>query len=197
MTLLSITRKLLCCLLAVCLVAATSPGSAAANGRETIATFRGVIFEQDERTPLAGAALIALNVATGETRWNRMTGADGVYEFAGLTPGAYEIAIEVAGSLFVAEAPLELTAGEDSVIYLAAVPGVPARQEIPFLSTPAGVAKILEPDRVPGAPEQRSKKRRYFLIGTGSVFALLLVGAAGGGDGESGGREDPVSRSQP
>src|SRR5207245_1370139 len=80
------------------------PGFVArAGAAEGNAIVHGTIFEPDESSRLAGAKVTAINVKTGKQYASDVTGDNGDFEIVGLPAGTYDIAVEVGGSLFVAD----------------------------------------------------------------------------------------------
>jgi hypothetical protein len=89
---------------AVCLLALVFLG-VAADGAST-ASWNGVLTDSAGKA-IAGAS-ITLKSSSAEHEYTAATTADGKFAFAAITPGAYQISVNVGGNVHTAEAPFRV-----------------------------------------------------------------------------------------
>jgi len=101
---------------------------------------RGTLFQADEKTPLAGAKVIAINLRTGKQVTSEPTGENGSYAVTGLTGGTYDVVVEVGGNLFVVDNIVDLAPGEGVSRSFSVQPQRPANRKIAKMAMPKGSA---------------------------------------------------------
>jgi hypothetical protein len=137
--------------------------------------------------PLAGAKVLAYHLSTEELFISEPTSAGGQYIIAGLPYGYFDLAVESAEGIFVADQVFNVPPTGKSVLTFNLVPfsaGAPGtaddRRSFPGTEDdPVGVAQVEE--KMKGADFWTSKAGIAILAGAGGTILLLLVG--GGGDG--------------
>jgi hypothetical protein len=101
---------------------------------------RGTLYQADEKTPLAGAKVIAINVRTGRQFTSEATTEGGAYAVTGLTGGTYDIVLEVGGNLFVVDNIVDISPGEGVSRSFSVQPQRPANRKIAKMAAPKGSA---------------------------------------------------------
>ena len=145
--------------------AAQSPPAETGHG-----SIHGTLYQTDESTRLAGAKVTAINVRTGRQYTSDVTTDNGNYGVEGLPAGTYDVVIEVAGSLFVADHILDLGPGEGLSKSYSVQPQRPANRAIAKLPPPKGSATVVGETAVQ-APFWTSP-------GGKTLIAILSAGAA-------------------
>jgi len=167
------------CLLSGPTLTAAQDAPAPAVDQAGRGSLSGTLYQPDEKGPLAGAKVTAINTRAGKQYTSNVTTANGRYEIDGLPTGLYDVVIEVGGNLFVTERILDIKSGEDVSKSYAVQPMRPANREIPNLPAPQKSATLL------GEVEAK----RPFWRSTGGKVLIGLLGAgaaaavAGGGSG--------------
>jgi hypothetical protein len=142
---------------------------------------------------VAGASLLAYHLSTEELFTSDPTGGGGEYNLTGLPYGYFDLAIQTADGIFVADQVVNIAPSAKSVLTLTLVPfsasdpgSVDDRRAFPGTEDePIGVARVEEKMR--GAEFWRSKKGVAILAGGGAAALLLL---SGGGSSSS---QSPVN----
>ena len=101
---------------------------------------RGTLYQADEKTPLAGAKVIAINLRTGRQFTSEPTTEGGAYAVTGLTGGTYDIVVEVGGNLFVVDNIVDIAPGEGVSRSFSVQPQRPANRKIAKMPMPKGSA---------------------------------------------------------
>ena len=101
---------------------------------------RGTLYQADEKTPLAGAKVIAINVRTGRQFTSELTTENGSYAITGLTGGTYDVVLEVGGNLFVVDNIVDISPGEGVSRSFSVQPQRPANRKIAKMAAPQGSA---------------------------------------------------------
>jgi hypothetical protein len=171
------TRRVLLAGLALGILAAPDPARPAgvAEGRGTI---RGVLFRTDGVTRLAAAKVTAVDVKTGRRYVGPQTTEDGGYAIGGLPRGSYDIVIESAGSVFVADDLVDLPANATLSRNYAVLPLRPANRMVAGMGRPTGSAVQVEELKAAPAPGRgfwRSPKGLALLGGLGAAVGYALV----------------------
>ncbi len=163
---------------------AAGPVIAVAAEGQPDGAIRGVIYQADEKTKLAGAKVTAIDVRTGRPYPSNLTGENGAYEILGLTDGTYDIAIEVAGEVFVTDNLVDLSRNQRVALSYSVQPERPANRKIAGMAEPKGSATPIGPSSN-SAAVPRNFWRRPEGIGLISVLgigAILAVANGGGKD---------------
>ena len=145
--------------------AAQSPPAETGHG-----SIHGTLYETDESTHLAGAKVTAINVRTGRQYTSNPTTDNGDYEVEGLPAGTYDVVIEVAGSLFVADHILDLGPGEGLSKSYSVQPQRPANRAIAKMPPPKGSATVVG--------ESVAPTMFWRTAGGKTLIAVLSAGAA-------------------
>lgn len=145
---------------------------------ETRGVIRGVLYLSDGETKMAAAKATAVDVKTGRRYVGPQTTENGAYEIGGLPEGSYDIVIEVAGNVFVADALVDLQANAFETRNYVVQPLRPANRMVAGMGRPTGSAVLLED--LEGAPPAgrtfwRSPKGLALLGGLGAAVAYALV----------------------
>ena len=141
---LATTRQALAVVVTICL--AFGPGLAAPGAAQSPSTelghgsFRGTLYQADEKTALAGAKVTAINVRTGKQYSSEITAKNGDYLVDGVPAGTYDLVIEVGGNLFVVDNIIDLSPNESVSHSFAVQPERPAGRTISRMAKPKGSA---------------------------------------------------------
>jgi len=111
-------RSAMAKLLAVSTLAVLSLPWGAARAEATTGGLTGVIRSAD-RTPLAGARLLAAVGADARVIRSGLTGDDGSFSLENLDPGTYLLAVEVEGGVYLVRDPVPVAAGARRVVQIA------------------------------------------------------------------------------
>jgi hypothetical protein len=141
-------RKALACALSICLAslpALTVAVAAQAAGEPETGhgSIHGTIYQSDEKGPLAGGKVTAINVRTGAKYTSEVTTDNGNYDINGLPAGTYDVVIEVAGSIFVADHIQDVGPGESVSKSYSVQPQRPANRAIAKMPVPKGSATVV------------------------------------------------------
>ncbi len=142
-----------------------------AVGEETgHGSIHGTLYQPDEKGALVGAKVTAINVRTGKQYTSDVTTDNGNYDVRGLPAGTYDVVIEAAGSIFVADHILDVGPGESVSKSYSVQPQRPANRPIAKLPPPKGSATVV------GETELQAP----FWSSTGGkvLIAVLSAGAA-------------------
>jgi hypothetical protein len=167
-------RGALALVLSFCLAsvpALTAVPAAQAAGEEIgHGSIHGTLYQPDEKGPLAGGKVTAINMRTGKQYTSNVTTENGNYDINGLPAGTYDVVIEVGGNLFVADHVQDVGPGESASKSYSVQPSRPANRVIPKLPAPKGSATIVG-ETVAQAP---------FWTSTGGkvLIGVLAAGAA-------------------
>ena len=156
--------------LALSLCLASVPALAAGEEETGHGSIHGTLYQADEKGPLAGAKVTAINVRTGHQYASNVTTENGDYDINGLPAGTYDIVIEVGGNMFVADHIQDVGPGESVSKSYSVQPSRPANRTIPKMPAPKGSATIVGETAV----------KAPFWTSTGGkvLIGVLAVGAA-------------------
>jgi len=101
----------------VVIVTLSAPGFAA-RSEPTSGGLTGVIRTAD-RSPLAGARLLAAQADDGEVFRSEPTTGDGNFSLSDLRPGTYSLAVEIDDGIYLVQDPLPVVAGVKRVVQIA------------------------------------------------------------------------------
>lgn len=153
----------------------------AQEGRGAI---RGVLFQSDGQTPIAGAKAHAVQVDTKAHFESRLTSRNGAWEITGLPRGTFDLAFEADGVIFVVDSLIDLASGESVTVSFSAQPDKPAARSIPGLGTAGGSAVPVESLSPPlTASFWKSPVGQALLWIFGAGGAVAIANAASDGDG--------------
>lgn len=155
----------------------------AAFAQETGSRLSGRILQGGQ--PLAGAEVLAYHLSTEELFTSDPTGPGGQYSLEALPYGYFDLAVESADGIFVADQVFNVAPASKSVLtfnlvlFSAGEPGsVEDRRSFPGTEDePIGVARVEE--KLKGADFWTSKRGIAILAGAGGLALLLLVGGGG------------------
>lgn len=179
---LATTRQAMAVVVTICL--AFGPGFAAPGAAQSPSTelghgsFRGTLYQADEKTALAGAKVTVINVRTGKQYTSEITPQNGEYLVDGVPAGTYDLVIEVGGNLFVVDNIIDLSPNESVSHSFAVQPDRPAGRTIARMAKPKGSAvpvgeatpAVSNFWRTPGGIALIS------VLGAGAVAALINAG---------------------
>jgi len=145
---------------------------------EGLGSIRGLLFKEDETTRLAGATVTAINVRTGRRYVSNFTGDNGAYEVTSLPAGTYDLAIDVAGHVYVTDSLVDLA--EEQRLYMSfaiLAPVAGAAGEGPIFK---GGAKMTftDPNAVPQTQAAAEKKSFWKRPGGIAIISVLVAGTA-------------------
>lgn len=160
-------------------IAQDSPGQATS-------TLSGRILAADD-TPVIGAKVLAYHLSSERVFTSELTSSRGEYSIEGLPYGYFDIAVETADGLFVANQVVNVAPSSQSVLTLslhsfaAGAAGADEGRAFPGTDQePVGVARVTE--KLSRKDFWRSPKGVGILAGGGGALLLLL---AGGGSSSS------------
>jgi carboxypeptidase family protein len=133
-------------------------------------SIHGTLFQADEKSPLEGAKVTAVNVRTGKQYTSSVTTGNGSFDIGGLPAGTYDIVIEVGGNLFVADHIQDVGPGEGVGKSYSVQPQRPANRMIPKMQAPQGSATIVG--------ESEAKAPFWGSTGGKVLIGVLAAGAA-------------------
>jgi hypothetical protein len=170
-------RRTLAAAVMICLVFGPgfiAPVQAQSAAEETgHGSIRGTLFQSDEKTPLAGAKVIAINVRTGRQFTSEPTTEGGSYAVTDMTGGTYDVVVEVGGNLFVVDNIVDLSPGEGVSRSFAVQPQRPANRKIAKMPMPQGSATpIGESAATPHFWTSTSGKVLIGVLAAGAAVAL-------------------------
>jgi len=110
------------------------------TGRGSI---HGSLYQSDQKESLAEAKVTAINVRTGKQYTSNVTSGNGNYDITGLPAGTYDVVIEIAGSIFVADHILDVGQGESVSKSYSVQPQKPANRTVSKLPAPTGSATVV------------------------------------------------------
>jgi len=146
----------------------------------------GRILSSPDGAEVAGATLLAYHLSTEQLFTSDATSGGGQYSLTGMPYGYFDLAVETAEGIFVADQVVNIPPSGTSVLTLTLVrfsagdPGsVEDRRSFPGTEDdPIGVARVEE--KLRGADFWSSKKGVALLAGGGGAALLLLAGGGGG-----------------
>lgn len=106
-------------------------------------SIHGTLYQPDEKGPLAGAKVTAINVRTGKQYTSEVTTDNGNYDVNRLPAGTYDVVIEVGGGVFVADHIVDVGPGEGVSKSYSVQPQRPANRVVAKLPPPKGSATII------------------------------------------------------
>ena len=168
-------RGTLACALSLCLLllpALTVPLAAQGPGEPETGhgSIHGTLYQPDEKGPLAGGKVTAINVRTGAKYTSEITTENGNYDINGLPAGTYDVVIELGGSLFVADHILDVGPGEGVSKSYSVQPQKPANRSIARMPPPKGAATVVG---------EAAPKEMFWTSTSGKVLiGVLSAGAA-------------------
>jgi Carboxypeptidase regulatory-like domain len=139
----------------------------------------GVLYQADEKTKLAGAQVAVINVKTGEHYVSNVTTDNGVYEVEGLPEGTYDIVVQAAGEIYVAENLLDLERNQRQSVSFATQPTKPANRRIKSMPPPRGMAAVVGEFPHSGAVATTGGARAFWTSPGGVVTIIALAVGAG------------------
>ncbi len=83
------------------------------------ASLSGTLVRSSDRTPLVGAKLHVGNPSTGRILSSAPTNPEGAFRVEGLDPATYQLAVELAGGLYVVDTPVRLAPGQAQILSVA------------------------------------------------------------------------------
>ena len=174
--------RIACALVVALLLGAAPVPLTAAEGE--IATTSSIVGKLLlGKRPIEGATVLAYHLATGTTYRSTPSTRSGKFELTGLEHGYYDIAIETADGLFVANQVVNVPPGGEAVARLELIPSAEAAEsprEFPGAAEgTAGVAQMVDK---PFA----KRPVGIVLISFATVGAALAIGG-----GSSGGNPSP------
>jgi hypothetical protein len=153
----------------------------AQEGRGSI---RGVLYQSDGDTPIAGAKAHAVQVDTKAHFESALTSRNGAWEITGLPRGSFDLAFEVDGTVFVVESLIDLASGQSVTTSFSVQPEKPAARSVPGLGAARGSALPLESLTPPlTASFWKSPVGQALLWILGAGGAVAVANAADDGDG--------------
>ncbi len=181
-------------LLVLALVLSSSPGlvraQADASGQgPSTASLRGRVFGADRVTPVPGAVVRAVKGDGVQVYSSLPTDEKGAYSISGISPGDYEIVVEVGDGVFLVEKPLALTEAKPYGLSLANVPSENVDKRVPAIDKPVkGYAWTLE-----GNPKGAFWKSPggIAIIAGGALAIVLLALNDDNGDNNKGSSSTP------
>lgn len=164
--------------LALVLVTGATPALASEDGTSALA---GKLIGPDGE-PLAGAVLVAYHLSSEAVFRSEPTGRGGDYRIDGVPYGYFDLAIETADGLYVADQVVNVPpSGKATLTLEVTATGVEARAFPGSDSPPSGIATVSK--KLSGRDFWRSPKGVAIIAG-GAGAALLLLAAGGGSDDE-------------
>lgn len=145
-------------------VRAAETPAAEETGRGSI---HGTIYQPDEKGPLAGAKVTAINVRTGALYTSKVTTENGNFDVSGLPAGTYDVVIEVSGGVFVADHIVDVGPGEGVSKSYSVQPSRPANRMIAKLPPPKGSATVVG----------ESEVQAPFWTSTGGKVLIVVLSA--------------------
>lgn len=167
------TRRLLVIALAIGLAlgpAFIAPAAAQEQGRGAI---RGILYQEDGKTKLAGAKVTAINVKTGKAYSSAVTGENGSYELTDLPGGTYDVVIESGGGLFIADNLVDLGQSQSIALSYSVQPKRPANRKIAGMPAPRGSAAVTGIFR----NQTAAMTSKGFWSSPGGITLLSVLGA--------------------
>jgi len=114
----SLAAKVLASVLIVSMQALLVPASAG----DGTASLAGMVVSSETAAPLTGVRLHAGDPKTGEVFTAQPTPEDGSFNLAALPAASYQLAVEMAGGLYVVETPVKLSPGQAQTVTVAINP---------------------------------------------------------------------------
>src|SRR5258705_43053 len=174
-------RGVLALVLTFCLV--TVPALVTARAAQPAAgeeaghgSIHGTLYQPDEKGPLSGARVTAINVRTAKQYTSNVTTDNGNYYINGLPAGTYEVVIEAAGSVFVADHILDVGPGEGVSKSYSVQPQRPANRLVAKLPPPKGSATVVGESEI-DAPFWTSKGGKILIVVLGPGAAAAIYNA--------------------
>src|SRR2546427_10667104 len=168
-------RRALSLVLSFCLVCGPALTAARAAQDEEVGhgSIHGTIYQSDEREPLAGAKVTAINVRTGKQYSSEVTRDNGNYDINRLPEGTYDVVIEVAGNVFVTDHIIDVGPGEGVSKSYAVQPQRPANRKIASMPPAKGSATVVgETELKPPFWTSTSGKVLIVVLGAGAAAAI-------------------------
>lgn len=145
------------------------PGSAQSPSPEIgHGSIRGTLYQADEKTALAGAMVMAINVRTGRQYESEVTMDNGDYLIDGVPAGTYDLVVLVGGNLFVVDNIIDLSPNESVAHSFSVQPQRPASRFIARMQKPKGSATPIGETSVPAG---------VFWKTPGGIVLLSVLGA--------------------
>jgi hypothetical protein len=176
-----LSRAALALVMSICLVCgpaleaahAAQDASATEAGRGSI---HGTLYQADQKESLAGAKVTAINVRTGKQYSSEVTRDSGNYDITGLPGGTYDVVIEIAGSVFVADHILDVGQSESVTKSYSVQPQKPANRTIAKLPAPKGSATVVgETDLQPPFWSTAKGKALIGVLTIGAAAAIIYA----------------------
>ena len=174
------TRRLSAVLLVACLAFGPPLAEwATAQTEEGKGALRGVLYQADQKSKLAGAQVAAINVQTGEHFVSNVSTENGEYVIEGLPEGTYDIVVQAGGEIFVAENLLDLEKNQRLSVSFATTPTKPANRRIKSMPPPTGTATVVGSFPHTGAVATVGGARAWWTSPPGVVTIIALAVATG------------------
>ena len=158
------------CLATVPVLTTVRAAQPAAGDEVGHGSIHGTLYQTDEKTPLEGAKVTAVNVRTGKQYTSNVTTGNGSFDISGLPAGTYDVVIEAGGNLFVADHIQDVGPGEGVGKSYSVQPQRPANRMIPKMQAPQGSATIVG--------ESEAKEAFWASTGGKVLIGVLAAGAA-------------------
>jgi len=133
------TRMLLVVVLAL-IMAIGSGLPVPAFAQESHGAIHGVLYQADEKEKLAGAKVTAINVLTRKQYVSDLTEDNGDFEISGIPAGTYDIVIEMAGGIYIADSLVDLSQNQHLSVSYSVQPLRPANRKVAGMAMPKGSA---------------------------------------------------------
>lgn len=177
------------------LVLFTTPASlaqSAASGQgNTTASLEGRVFGADRVTPAAGAVVRAVRGDGVQVYSSLPTDAKGNYSISHITPGSYDVVVEMPDGIFVVEKTLAFSESKAYGLSLATVPSENVEKRVPSIDKPVkGYAWTLE-GKTAGGGFWKSPGGIAIIAGGAIALIALLINASDDDNNDDGGSGSP------
>ena len=172
------------------LVLSSTPASlaqSAASGQGiTTASLEGRVFGADRVTPVAGGVVRAVRGDGVQVYSSLPTDAKGSYSISHITPGSYDVVVELPDGIYVVEKTLAISEPKAYGLSLATVPSENVEKRVPSIDKPVkGYAWTLEGKSAGGGGFWKSPGG--IAIIAGGAVALIALALSGGNDNNDNG----------
>ena len=175
--------------LVLSLVLSSSPeclAQEAASGQgPTTAGLEGRVFGPDRVTPISGAVVRAVRGDGVQVYSSLPTDAKGNYSISHMSPGSYDIVVEMPDGVFVVEKSLGVTEAKTYGLSLATVPSENVEKRVPSIDKPVkGYAWTMEA-KSPKAGGFWKSPGGIAIIAGGAIALVALALSGGNGDDDN------------
>jgi hypothetical protein len=164
------------CLVTVPALVTARAAQSAAGNEAGHGSIHGTLYQPDEKGPLSGGKVTAINVRTAKQYSSNVTTDNGNYDINGLPAGTYDIVIEVGGGVFVADHILDIGPGEGVSKSYSVQPLRPANRLVEKLPPPKGSATVVGENEI-DAPFWRSTGGKVLIVVLGAGAAAAIWNA--------------------